>query len=77
VAGGPDFRVTCTRPLQKAQGAGASATTPRFSGHHGDLAVGLARWPYDDFHVLPERGEDVHEAFEEKAPARLRINAET
>ena len=40
---------------------------PRFSRHHGDLAVGLARWPYDDFHVLPERREEVHEALDGKS----------
>jgi hypothetical protein len=33
--------------------------------------VGLARWPYDDFHVLPERGEEVHEAFDGKSPGAV------
>ena len=29
--------------------------------------MGLARWPYDDFHVLAERREEVHEAFDGKS----------
>jgi hypothetical protein len=50
-----------------SQGAGASATMPpQLSRHHGHFAVLLARGPYDDLHVLPERGEEVHEAFDGK-----------
>jgi len=36
------------------------------SRYHGHFTVLLARGPYDDFHVLPERGEKVHEAFDGK-----------
>jgi hypothetical protein len=29
--------------------------------------MGLARWPYDGFYALAERGEEVHEAFDGKS----------
>ena len=32
--------------------------------NHGHFSVWLARGFYDDFHVLAERGEEVHEAFD-------------
>ena len=34
--------------------------------NHGHFAVWLARGSYDDFHVLAERGEEVHEALDGK-----------
>jgi hypothetical protein len=63
LAGGPDLGRQQFRFWALSQGAGDSATTLLVSRHHGDLTVGLACWPYDDFHVLPERREKVHEAF--------------
>jgi hypothetical protein len=36
------------------------------SRHHGHFAMLLTRGPYDDLHVLAERREEVHEAFDGK-----------
>src|SRR5690242_6255306 len=58
--GAPFFRVLCER-------AGADATMlSDLLPDHGHFAVLLARGPYDDLHVLPKRGEEVHKALDGK-----------